>query len=227
MHNLGARLKTVLRSVPKNAAVADIGTDHAFLPIELIKSGKATKVIACDVNEKPLQNAKRNIEKYGISNIELRLSDGLEKVNPHEVNTITIAGMGGDLIADIISRAEWLKDTDKTLVLQPMSSADSLRKYLYNNGFKIISETAVYDANRVYSVLLVQFDGNVKPVPLRKIFIGELEHDLSTAATDYIKRQYNKLTKLSNDIKGIEKLKKQYDLSLNTANDIKTVLDKR
>lgn len=227
MHNLGARLKTVLRSVPKNAAVADIGTDHAFLPIELIKSGKATKVIACDVNEKPLQNAKRNIEKYGISNIELRLSDGLEKVTPDEVNTVTIAGMGGDLIADIISRAEWLKDTDKTLVLQPMSSADSLRKYLYNNGFKIISETAVYDANRVYSVLLVKYDGNVKPVPLRKIFIGELEYDLSTAATDYIKRQYNKLTKLSNDIKGIEKLKKQYDLSLNTANDIKTVLDKR
>jgi tRNA A22 N-methylase len=76
-----------------------------------------------------------------------------------------------------------------------MSSADSLRKYLYNNGFKIISETAVYDANRVYSVLLVKYDGNIKPVPLRKIFIGELEYDLSTAATDYIKRQYNILAR--------------------------------
>lgn len=227
MHNLGARLKTVLRSVPIGSAVADVGTDHAFLPIELIKSGKATRVIACDVNEKPLQNARKNIERYSVKNIELRLSDGLSSVEPFEVDTITIAGMGGDLIADIINRADWLKSKDKLLVLQPMSSADSLRSFLYSNGFNIQSETAVYDAKRVYSIITARYDGVKREVPLRKIHIGELEQDLSEVATDYIKRQYKKLTKLTEDIKGIDKLKTEYDKAQETALDIKKVLDKR
>ena len=217
----------VLRSVQSGSSVADIGTDHAFLPIELIKSGKARYVIACDVNEKPLENAKRNIEKTGTPNIELRKSDGLEKVEPNEVDTVTIAGMGGDLIVDIIKRAPWLKNNDKLLVLQPMTSADSLRSYLYDDGFNIISENAVFDSGRVYSVITARYDGKKRKVPLRKIHIGELEFDLSDAATDYIERQYKKIFKLQNDIKNIEKLKAEYQKSASTALDIKWVLDNR
>lgn len=217
----------VLRSVQVGSLVADIGTDHAFLPIELIKSGKAQRVIACDVNEKPLKNAKRNIEKAGISNIELRLSDGLQEVAETEVDTVTIAGMGGDLIADIIKRTPWLKNDSKLLVLQPMSSADSLRSYLYSEGFNIKKESAVFDAGRVYTVITAGYDGVKRQVPLRKIHIGELEYDLSDAATDYITRQYKKLTNLCDDIKDIEKLKAQYEISVKTALDIKTILDNR
>lgn len=103
MPKIGARLNTVLRSVPAGSVVADIGTDHAFLPIALVESKKAKKVIATDVAQKPLNNARENIEKAGVGNIELRLCDGLSGVFPDEVDCVTIAGMGGNVIRDILS----------------------------------------------------------------------------------------------------------------------------
>ena len=145
MQELKPRLRMVYESVPINSVVADIGTDHAFLPIALINGGKATKVIACDINEGPLSVAAKNVQNAGVNNIELRLSDGLEKVTPGEVDVVTVAGMGGDLISGIISKAKWLKEYKTTLILQPMSSADSLREGLYKEGYRIISEKAVED----------------------------------------------------------------------------------
>ena len=139
MQELKPRLQTVYQSVPINSVVADIGTDHAFLPIALIKGGRAKKVIACDISRGPLSVAQKNVEASGVENIELRLSDGLEQIKEGEVDVVTIAGMGGDIIGRIIQKAAWLKAHKTLLILQAMSSTDSLRVVLNNEGYDILS----------------------------------------------------------------------------------------
>lgn len=123
MITLSKRLDVIARSVPVGSNAVDVGADHGYLAIYLKKSGIAKKVIACDINQLPLNNAKENALKYD-ADIELVLSDGLEKIDPAFAETIIIAGMGAEVICGIIGRAEWLKDTSKTLILQPMNSPE-------------------------------------------------------------------------------------------------------
>ena len=109
---LDERLSLCAQMVRDGAAVADIGTDHAYLPVYLVECGKIHKAIAADVREGPLENAKGNISKNGFDQqIKTVLSDGLEKISPDEADDIVIAGMGGELIIRIISAAAWLKDS--------------------------------------------------------------------------------------------------------------------
>ena len=117
MYTLSERLKVIADKIT-GGRVADIGTDHAYLPIYLIKTGKASRVLACDIKEKPLQNAAKNIQKTNTENIELRLSDGLAGVGADEADTIVIAGMGGEVIAGILNRCEWIKSPGYKLLLQ-------------------------------------------------------------------------------------------------------------
>ena len=154
MPDSGARLLTAASLVRKGTKAADIGTDHAYLPIYLIKNNISSKVLACDLRKGPLDNARENIIKAGCENkIELRLSDGLDCVKSDEVDDIIICGMGGTLIADILSRADWLKNSHYNLVLQPQSHADDLRRYLFENGFEIFKEIPVTDDGRDYIII--------------------------------------------------------------------------
>ena len=107
---LSRRLKTIATLVPFGARVCDIGTDHAILPVFLSENTLVKSIIATDVREKPLKNAKENIERSGVANIKLRLCDGFSGINPDEFDTAVIAGMGGEVISGIISRAEMLKN---------------------------------------------------------------------------------------------------------------------
>ena len=143
MRQLKNRLYTVATLVPKGSRVADIGTDHGHLPIYLIREGICPFCLACDIKEKPLENARENIAKTGTSNIETRLGAGLVPVSPDEVDCITIAGMGGEVISAILEESPWVRNEKYTLILQPMTSADALRRYLCEKGFNIESETAV------------------------------------------------------------------------------------
>ena len=132
---INARLRTVADFVCGGALVVDVGCDHAILPIELVRKNKVGRVIACDIGEGPLASANRNIKRAGLEEvIETRLSDGLNKILPDEVDHIVIAGMGGDLIARIIGNAEWTRDKKYRFILQPMTSADDLRVWLCQNG---------------------------------------------------------------------------------------------
>ena len=135
---LTPRLKMIASLVSKCDTVCDIGTDHAYVAIYLVKSGKAKKVIATDINEGPLFYANKNIHLFNEAmNITLRQSDGFSKIEDGEFNTAVIAGMGGETIAEILREA----NGGENFVLQPQSAHAELRQYLSCNGFKIVRET--------------------------------------------------------------------------------------
>lgn len=151
---LTPRLKCITEYV-KCKTVADIGTDHAYIPIELVENGKAERAIAADVREGPLKIASSNIEKHGLADkIEVRLGDGLSVLTPGEADIIIIAGMGGILIKDIIeAHTEIAKSS--VLVLQPMNSQYELRKWLISNGFTVLNEDIECEEHHVYNIMVV------------------------------------------------------------------------
>ena len=227
MQNLSKRLQMVYRSVPANSAVADIGTDHAFLPIALMAGGRARSVLACDVAEGPLAVAKRNIEKSGIKGIELRLTNGLNGISPTEVDVVTIAGMGGDLIARILQAAPWVKSQEKLLILQAMTSADSLRDYLYAEGFDILNESAVTDSGRVYSVITARYSGEpVIPTPAQRL-VGMLPLDASDDATEYIKIQLKRISACAESLSRVERKQAEYKNALAAKEQLIQILNNR
>lgn len=152
---LSSRLAAVAALVPSGARLADIGTDHAYLPVSLLLEGRIDHAIAADVRKGPLDHARRTAEEYGVENqLDFRLCDGLAGIRADECDTITIAGMGGETIAGILSRAEWARE-GKRLILQPQSTQEVLRDFLSRNGWKIFSESIVREGERWYPVLLV------------------------------------------------------------------------
>ena len=156
MVNLSKRLSSVAGMVPKSHVVADIGCDHAHVAIYLIEQELADKVIACDVNKGPLKMAEGNIREYGCEDrIELRLSNGLERIGKGEAESVVIAGMGGPLMLDIIKAAEG-KIADVNLILQPQSELRSFREYLRDNGFSILKEDMVFEDGKFYQMMLAK-----------------------------------------------------------------------
>lgn len=157
---LSHRLQAIADFVPNGACVADIGCDHALLSVYLAKTGKAVRVLACDINEGPLSVARSNVQRAGVSGqIELRLCNGLDAVAPGEVNTVVIAGMGGELMVDILARAPWLQADGVCLVLQPMSRPEVLRDYLYRHGFGISTERVITEHKHSYTLMRAVYSG--------------------------------------------------------------------
>ena len=153
---------------------ADIGTDHAYLPIYLMNRGIISRAIAADINQGPLDKAKENIIKYGFSNqITTVLCDGLSKIEPDSVDDIAIFGMGGELIVKIIDEASWTKACDKRLILQPMTHPEKLREYLAQNGFKILGETLSFDREKIYQTICAQYDGLIREYDAFTYAFGE------------------------------------------------------
>lgn len=222
MRELKKRLYTVSTLVPKGARVADIGTDHGHLPIYLRQNGISPFCIASDIKEKPLATARLNIQKTSTSEIDTRLGFGLSTVKPYEVDCITIAGMGGEVISSIIAEAQWLKDSRYTLILQPMTSADALRKYLCENGFAIIREVATDEADRVYTVLKVQYSGICFSPDDAFLRCGKLSAK-DPISRRYIEKQLKIVKKCIDDLTASGKDAALNDL-YNTYNSIKNLL---
>lgn len=199
MRTLKDRLYTVQTLVPKGSRVADIGTDHGHLPISLVKAEISPFVIAADINEKPLSVAKQNIEKCGLKNIETRLSNGLEAINPDEIDCVTIAGMGGEVIEGILDNCSWIKNSHYTLILQPMTGADTLRRYLALNGFETVEEKAVLDTGRLYCVIKATFSGKVTEKSEAFYRVGKLDPKNPTDKA-YIEKQLKIALKCKRDL---------------------------
>lgn len=141
----------------------DVGTDHGYLPLELLHHGYPGKLFASDIRSGPLQAAQRSAREAGAEErISFQLADGLDSCDPASVDTIVIAGMGGDTICRILDRAEWCMDSRYTLVLQPMTRAEVLRYWLIYNEFEISEEDLVADGGVLYSVLTARFGGCTK-----------------------------------------------------------------
>lgn len=190
------RLLTCAKLVKGNKAV-DVGTDHGYLAVYLISEGICDTVIACDVNEKPLNAARKTVKKSGYEEkIEVVLSDGLDNVKSDGVTDIIMAGMGGELIVKLLEKCPWIKDKGNSinLVLQPMSKSHILRKWLFDNNFSVEKELACEDGGFVYSVMQTSFTG-LKPEYLcdnRYLYGGRVEADDEYGAA-YLQRQAQRL----------------------------------
>lgn len=196
------RLQSVINYVKGNI-VADIGTDHAYIPIRLIEEKRAEKVIASDIKDGPVNAAKKTVLKYGAEkNIEVRKGSGLSVLEKGEADVIIIAGMGGLLIEEII-KADLKKISGATLILQPMNGQYELRKYLLKNGFEILNEDISVEGFKVYNLLVVK-EGCGK----------ELEKDIYYHLPPYLKENKNfealykkKEREFTKVIKGLENSK--------------------
>lgn len=209
MVTLSKRLSLIAEFVPFGAKVADIGTDHGLLAIALSHS-KHAKVIACDINKGPLSTAAENIKRYKAENIELRLGNGLDCIQPNEVDVIVIAGMGGETIAPIIERAGWVKSRNVSLILQPMSSAHKLREFLYTNGFDIFREKAVNDNKRLYSVMQVGYTGEIRSVSPLYFYIGAMKNNIGIWEREYINTKAKQLKKLALALENVKDKRAEY-----------------
>lgn len=150
---LTPRLRAAAEWVPPNAVLCDVGTDHALLPAALLLEGRIQRAIASDIRPGPLERAARTAAEYGLTDqVALRLCPGLEGIAPGEADTVTICGMGGEMILHILEAAAWTRE-NVTLILQPQRSQSELRRWLWDNGYRIDAEKVVREGERWYTLL--------------------------------------------------------------------------
>ncbi len=159
---LSTRLAAIANFVPKGSHVIDVGTDHAYIPIFLVQTGRALSCLATDINEGPLEKAQKNLKMHHIQNVELVRTNGVEGIEPNKGNVLMISGMGGYLIIDILKRGDELVHHMKRLILQPQQDIGEVRKYLHQIGFKIVDEAFVKDDEKYYTVIVAE-PGSEKP----------------------------------------------------------------
>ena len=148
------RLLLCAALVPPGSRAADIGTDHGYLAVHLLREGVCPFVTAADLREQPLQKARENAARFGVADrMQFLLSDGLQSIPPDAAGTIVMAGMGGDLMVRILEAAPWVCDARYTLILQPQSAGQALRQYLAGHGFLIEREALAQDGHFLYTVL--------------------------------------------------------------------------
>ena len=173
IEGLNPRLSVAAEFVRQGARFADIGTDHAYLPLFLLSEGRIQSAVCSDVNEGPLRSARKNARESGfIDRCEFLLTDGAAALSGMGITDYAICGMGGELIADIISRAPHFKEQGVSLVLQPMSRQSFLRKFLGREGFSVVAEGYATDAGRSYVCMQAVYDGTVREIDDTQAEIG-------------------------------------------------------
>ena len=152
------RLQLIASLVPRGARLADVGSDHAYLPVYLVQTGRIQEALATDINDGPILRAQKNIASAGLSDrIQTRKCDGLDGVQTFAPDTVTVAGMGGELIAAILDKSEYVKSHCPLLLLQPMTQVAYLRRYLAENGYEVESEHLLQDDHRVYQIIACRY----------------------------------------------------------------------
>ena len=158
---LDGRLASAAGYVRQNAVLADVGTDHGYLPLFLLKEGRVSRAILTDINEGPLATARENLSEAGyLSSVELILTDGALALSEKGITDLTVCGMGGELISRIISEADFLKRAGTRLILQPMTKVAHLRRTLAALGFDIIAEHYSLADGRYYVTLVSEYGGS-------------------------------------------------------------------
>ena len=160
MVKISNRLMTAAALVTQGYTLADVGTDHGYIPIYLLQQKKIPAAIAMDINEGPLERAKEHIALYGLqAYIQTRLSDGVAALKPGEVEAVLIAGMGGGLVMHILKDGEKVCQSAKELILQPQSEIERVREFLREEGYTILAEDMVYEDGKFYPMMKVQYQG--------------------------------------------------------------------
>lgn len=154
---LSERLQTIAALVPTGARVADVGTDHAQLPCYLVGTKKAAYVIGTDLHQGPYERARQTVQEYALEEyIAIRLGDGLKVVEPGEVDTAVIAGMGGAAIRKILSESPAVVENLRKAVLQPMTNAETVRLWLQEQGWVITQEDLIYEDKQYYQIIAAE-----------------------------------------------------------------------
>jgi tRNA (adenine22-N1)-methyltransferase len=211
--NISTRLRTIANMVDKCNTVADIGTDHAYLPIYLIKNGICEEAIASDINKGPVERAVDNVKREGLdSKICCKLGAGFSTLKPFEVDCAIIAGMGGNLIRDIIEDEKEVFKSLNYAILQPVQNPEVLRRYLYESGYDILNEELCIDEGKYYEIIKVKY--NEKPRELEDIYyevgerLVEKKHPLLKTYIEHKLDKYNNIIKyISEDTELAEKRK--------------------
>ena len=194
--NLDPRLSCVASFVRCGSRVADIGTDHAYIPVYLLLSGISPSAVAADLREMPLKNAEKTIGQFSLTDsVKTILSDGLDNIDKDSCDDIIIAGMGGLLITEILSRTEWIFNKKYRLILQPMSHPEDTRKFLFENGFEIKGEKCCLDSKHCYCVTAAEYTGNKREYTPAEIYTGTLHKSDGEAARIYLESIFRRLEK--------------------------------
>lgn len=172
---MSKRLDKIASFVEPGIGVADVGTDHGYIPVMLCRRGYEGNIVATDINEGPLNKARLSLSEAGFEDkVSLMLCDGLDGCNPESVNTIIVAGMGGDTITGILDRAEWCAREDIRLILQPVTKPEILRYWLINNDFCITDEALEKENGTIYQIICAR-PGMSDRYSDAELFIGKTE----------------------------------------------------
>ena len=192
---LDDRLSAVASLVRNGKRVADIGTDHGYLVASLVENGICPSGIAADLRKGPLENARQTVIQQGLTDkIELILSDGLQNIPENSCDDIVIAGMGGNLIAEILEKAPWVKSENINIVAQPMTHAEVLRQWFIDNGFVINKEKTATDGKRYYCIISAGYTGKTVSHSESYIYTGEIK-PVSETDIKYLEKILTALTK--------------------------------
>ncbi len=190
---LTERLSAVAALVPQGARLADIGTDHAYLPIHLLQRGRIEAAFACDLRQGPLERGRAAAEAFAVRGISFRCCDGLRGLQPHEADTIAIAGMGGETIIKILAGVPWSRAPGLRFLLQPMSGIAELRQWLFEAGYRMEADILLREEGRFYHVFSI-VPGQDTPYTPAELLAGKQWPGMSSAwreafLTDLIERR--------------------------------------
>lgn len=199
MISLDKRLSVLAEEMTPGGYGVDVGTDHGYLAVYLVQSGRAARMLATDVNIRPLQSAEHCIAENGLSDrVSVKLTDGLSGLDLSEITDIFIAGMGGILISEILSARHPLS---QKLVLQPMTQAPALRQWLCENGYRIERERCAVSAGKAYSVITARYVGEKQPCDVLFALVGRTPEDLSADGDVYLQKQLFRLERKADGLR--------------------------
>jgi tRNA (adenine22-N1)-methyltransferase len=201
---LSKRLYAIAECVPKESKVVDVGTDHAHIPIYLMRNSRAASCIATDINRGPLEKARLNMKTYGVHTIDLRLANGLKGIKEDEADVIIIAGMGGYLIIDILENSPQIVKEVKKLILQPQQDIPLVRKFLHTIGFKIEDEKFIEEDGKYYTIIVAALGNEAYEKDYEYEYGKILIHKKTETFKEYILRKQDKLTEIYQNISQID-----------------------
>lgn len=200
---MNKRMHAIVKYIEPGRGLIDVGTDHGYLPAWMASHGYRGNIIASDIHAAPLQKAKDTAEKAGVTNrITFQLCDGLAQCKQESVDTIIIAGMGGDMICRILDLAEWCMDRRYKLILQPMTKSEVLRYWLTNNEFEILTEDLVPEGGSIYQLIVARFGGSTR-LSDGELFLGKKE--LCTDEELYEQQRKKLIKRIDSAVAGMEK----------------------
>ena len=201
---ISRRLKLISGLIADVNSMVDVGTDHGYVPIDLIKANKIDFAIASDINKGPVEKAKKNVRDNNLQDkISCRLGGGLTTVSSGEVEAAVIAGMGGNLIRDILEESKEVFKSLKYVIVQPVQNPEVLRKYLYNSGCNIIDEWIIYDEEKYYEIMKISWGNKPKAVEPIYYEISEiLLNKKDITYKEYLNYKLEKYLRVYEELKG-------------------------